>query len=111
MELRKGEFKLPCLRDRVDQSDILEMLPEASLWLEITLHHLAPLRFHDLRHDFATRVQRASGNIKVTQRALNHAEVRSSLRYLYVDDNDVAEALEAAQSPRTTTPRAKKEAG
>ena len=56
------------------------------------------LRFHDLRHDFGTRVQRACGNIKITQRALNHSDIRSTLRYINVRDDEVTAALEAAQS-------------
>jgi len=64
------------------------------------------LRFHDLRHDFGTRVQRACGNIKVTQRALNHADIRSTLRYINVTDDEVTAALEAAQLPPTTPPKA-----
>ncbi|BAQ17483.1 tyrosine-type recombinase/integrase [Methyloceanibacter caenitepidi] len=63
---------------------------------------VSDLRFHDLRHDLGTRVQRASGNLKITQRVLNHSDIRSTLRYINVRDDEVTEALEAAQSPRTS---------
>ena len=69
------------------------------------------LRFHDLRHDFGTRVQRACGNIKITQRALNHSRIESTLRYINVRDDEVAAALEAAQTPHTAPPTAGRKAG
>jgi integrase len=65
---------------------------------------VSDLRFHDLRHDFGTRVQRACSNIKITQRALNHADIRSTLRYINVRDDEVTAALAAAQTPLTSTP-------
>jgi integrase len=65
---------------------------------------VSDLRFHDLRHDFGTRVQRACGNIKITQRALNHSRIESTLRYINVRDDEVTAALEAAQTPHTTSP-------
>ena len=69
------------------------------------------LRFHDLRHDFGTRVQRACGNIKITQRALNHSRIESTLRYINVRDDEVVAALEAAQTPPTTPPNADRKVG
>jgi integrase len=62
------------------------------------------LRFHDLRHDFGTRVQRACGNIKITQRALNHSRIESTLRYINVRDDEVVKALEDAQTALSNTP-------
>lgn len=58
-------------------------------------------RWHDTRHDFGTRVQRACRNIKVTMRAMNHAQIASTVRYLHVTDDEVTTALEAAQNPTT----------
>jgi integrase len=60
----------------------------------------ADFRFHDLRHDFATRLLRESGNLKLVQRALNHADVRMTTRYAHVLDNEVAEAMERAAEAR-----------
>ena len=51
-------------------------------------------RFHDLRHDFATKLLRETGNLKLVQRALNHANVKTTTRYAHVLDDEVAEALE-----------------
>jgi integrase len=72
---------------------------------------VSDLRFHDLRHDFGTRVQRACGNIKVTQRALNHSDIRSTLRYINVRDDEVTAALEAAQTAPTIAPTGERKAG
>jgi integrase len=52
------------------------------------------LRFHDLRHDLATKLLRETGNLKLVQRALNHADLRTTLRYAHVLDAEVAAALE-----------------
>jgi integrase len=51
-------------------------------------------RFHDFRHDFASKLLRETGNLKLTQRALNHRSIRSTLRYAHVSDQEVAEAMQ-----------------
>jgi integrase len=51
-------------------------------------------RFHDFNHDFGTKVLRLTGNLKLAQRALNHADIKSTLRYAHVLDEDVADAVE-----------------
>ena len=37
-------------------------------------------RIHDLRHDFATKLLRRSGNLRLVQKALNHSTIESTLR-------------------------------
>ena len=54
-------------------------------------------RFHDMRHDFGSKLLRATGNLKLVQRAMNHADIRSTLRYVHVLEGEVAEALERIQ--------------
>ncbi len=51
-------------------------------------------RFHDLRHDLATKLLRKTGNLKLVQRTLNHADLKTTLRYAHVLDHEVADALE-----------------
>jgi len=51
-------------------------------------------RFHDFRHDFGTKVLRETGNLKLAQKALNHRDIKSTLRYAHVLDDDVAAAVE-----------------
>jgi integrase len=58
-------------------------------------------RFHDYRHDFGTKVLRETGNLKLAQKALNHRDIKSTLRYAHVLDEDVAAAIERVAVSRT----------
>ena len=51
-------------------------------------------RLHDLRHDMASKLLRATGNIKLVSRALNHADLKSTTRYAHTADSEVAEAFQ-----------------
>ena len=57
-------------------------------------------RFHDFRHDLATKLLRATGNLKLVQRALNHADLKTTARYAHVLTEDVAAGLESLQGSR-----------
>jgi integrase len=62
-------------------------------------------RFHDYRHDLGTKLLRETGNLKLVQRALNHRDIKSTLRYAHVLDQEVADALEqVAQRRRKKSP-------
>lgn len=69
------------------------------------------LRFHDMRHTRATRTLRATGNIKVVQRLLGHADVATTATYYaHVTMDDVRDALERDTKSRQKsrrTPRAR----
>ena len=58
-------------------------------------------RFHDYRHDFGTKLLRETGNLKLVQKALNHRDIKSTLRYAHVLDTDVADAVEAIAKARS----------
>ncbi|WP_298351068.1 tyrosine-type recombinase/integrase [Rhodoblastus sp.] len=60
----------------------------------------ADLRFHDLRHDFATTLLRETGNLKLVQKALGHAKIETTTRYAHVLDDEVAAGMEAAARAR-----------
>jgi integrase len=60
-------------------------------------------RFHDLRHNLATKLLRQTGNLKLVQRALNHADLKTTLRYAHVLDTEVAEALEHVTESRNNS--------
>jgi integrase len=64
-------------------------------------------RFHDYRHDLATKVLRATGNLKLVQRVLNHSDIKSTLRYAHVLDSEVADALERVAQQRKPAARLK----
>lgn len=58
-------------------------------------------RFHDFRHDLATKLLRATGNLKKVQKALSHADIKTTSRYAHVLDEEVAADLEALQKQGT----------
>jgi integrase len=62
-------------------------------------------RFHDVRHDMATKLLRETGNLKLVSRALNHSDVRTTARYAHVMDDDLADALQRLSKPREKVPR------
>lgn len=60
-------------------------------------------RIHDFRHDLATRLLRETGNLKVVQRALNHADITTTTtKYAHVHTEQVAAALARVQSREKT---------
>lgn len=50
-------------------------------------------RFHDLRHTFATRMLRQTGNLKLVSRLLGHTQIETTMRYAHVMDEDMHDAL------------------
>jgi integrase len=61
---------------------------------------LINFRFHDFRHDLATKLLRETGNLKLVQKALNHADIKTTARYAHVLNEDVAVALNRVQKSR-----------
>lgn len=59
---------------------------------------LEDFRFHDNRHTAATRIVRATGNLKIAQKLLGHTEITTTSRYAHALTEDVRNAMEAAQS-------------
>jgi integrase len=57
-------------------------------------------RFHDYRHDFATKLLRETRNLKLVQKALNHADIKTTTKYAHVVDDEVAAGLDAMQKSR-----------
>lgn len=70
-------------------------------WLRMRANAgLADFRFHDFRHTFGSAVLRETGNLKLAQKALNHADIKSTLRYCHVLDGEVADAVERVAARR-----------
>lgn len=57
-------------------------------------------RFHDFRHDFATKLLRETGNLKLVSKAINHADIKTTVKYAHVLDDEVAAGIEAMQKSR-----------
>ncbi len=67
---------------------------------------LRPLRFHDLRHTFGTRMI-AKADIRRVQEWMGHADIQTTMRYLHFAPRDedaalVAEAFALEPTPRVT---------
>lgn len=85
-------------------------------WKEaLRLAGIEDYRFHDNRHTAATRIVRASGNIKVAQMLLGHTDLSATTRYAHVNKDDVLNALILVESQgipkakgRSTTQKGKK---
>jgi integrase len=60
-------------------------------------------RFHDFRHDLATKLLRETGNLKLVQRALNHSHIETTVRYAHVLDHEVADAMERVTKSRNSS--------
>jgi integrase len=58
------------------------------------------LRFHDLRHTFATRLAQYSGNIVDVAHVLGHAQVSTTMRYAHAIPDRVAEAMNRLAQPK-----------
>lgn len=53
-------------------------------------------KFHDTRHTAATRLVRATGNLKLAQKMLGHSDLATTSRYAHVTDADLRAGMEAA---------------
>ena len=62
------------------------------------------LTMHDFRHDAATKITRADG-IATAQALLGHADISTTQRYAYVNDEDVIDAVSAVKSRRNSRGR------
>ena len=51
-------------------------------------------------HDLGTKLLRETGNVKLVQKAMNHVDIKSTLRYVHVLDDEVAAATEALAKSR-----------
>jgi len=71
---------------------------------------LADLRLHDLRHTFATRMGRATGNLQHVQQALGHKRVTTTMRYSHVTDDDLRASLNKASPIISIVEKAEKKA-
>jgi integrase len=53
---------------------------------------IVDFRPHDFRHTFGSRIMRATRDLKVTQQAMDHSSLSSTLRYVHVLQEDVRKA-------------------
>lgn len=53
-------------------------------------------RWHDTRHTFGTTLFKSTKNVKMVQRALNHSNVNTTMKYVHVMDDELASGMDAA---------------
>lgn len=73
-------------------------------------HKVEDFRFHDLRHTAATRLLRATGNLKLVQRLLGHEAVTTTTKYAHADLDDLRAGMERVTKSRQKS-RTKREVG
>jgi len=59
---------------------------------------ISDFRFHDLRHTSATRIVRASGNLKAAQKLLGHTDIATTSRYAHVLEDDLRAIMADTES-------------
>lgn len=65
-------------------------------------------RFHDSRHTAATRLVRATGNLKMAQQLLGHTEIATTARYAHVTRDDLRAGMESVNAPAAKKVRGKR---
>jgi site-specific recombinase XerD len=61
-------------------------------------------RFHDVRHDTATKLLRQTQNLKLVSKVLNHSDIKTTARYAHVLDEELAGALQTLAEARDKSP-------
>ncbi|MDB5552415.1 MAG: Site-specific recombinase XerC [Rhizobium sp.] len=61
---------------------------------------LVDFRFHDIRHDVATKTLRETKNLKLVSKVLGHTNISTTMKYAHVLDDEVADALETVAMSR-----------
>jgi integrase len=72
---------------------------------------VADFRFHDKRHDLARKLLRKTGNLKLVQKALNHRDLKTTLKYAHVLDEEAAAGLQQVQKSRKKSRKHVRKAG
>jgi integrase len=68
------------------------------------------LRFHDLRHTFASWLLAETGNLKLVKDALGHSQITTTMRYAHLGDDSRRQGIEGATAKlMIEPPKAKKE--
>ncbi len=66
----------------------------------LTAAGITDFRIHDLRHDFASKLLRATRDLALVRKAMGHSDIASTARYAHVLDEDVATGMDAMSQSR-----------
>jgi integrase len=86
---RKGEFVFPSPRKKGDRFRD----PKVGFMKAVRLAKIPHIRFHDLRHTFATRLVRSGVDIVTVQHILGHTNVTMTSRYAHSDADAKMDAV------------------
>ncbi|MBU8540235.1 tyrosine-type recombinase/integrase [Falsiroseomonas tokyonensis] len=80
--------------------------PKRSIKTAFRLAGLGPeVRFHDLRHTFASWLLAAGGDLKMVQERLGHADIKTTMRYAHIDKARTARVVAAASAGLFSEPK------
>ncbi|GLK76693.1 integrase [Methylopila jiangsuensis] len=68
-----------------------------------TVAGVEDFRFHDTRHDTASRALRATRDLKLVQRMLGHSDIASTVRYAHMLDDDLRAGMGSFGLSRNST--------
>ena len=63
-----------------------------------------PLRWHDLRHSYASRLIMAGAPLPTVQRLMGHADIKTTARYLHANSDDLKRAVGLLNAPSNIVP-------
>jgi len=63
-----------------------------------------PFRWHDLRHDFLTRIVTATGSTRIAQELAGHSSPQQTQRYAHLIDGVLRDAVERISDQTVTRP-------
>jgi len=59
------------------------------------------LRFHDLRHTFASALAKSSHDLNIVRRALGHADIATTMRYAHLTEQQYADSVRAMSEEKS----------
>ena len=95
-KVRKGDFVFPSPRKRGERFRD----PKVGFMKAVRLAKIPHIRFHDLRHTFATRLVRSGVDIVTVQHLLGHSNVKMTSRYAHTDADAKMDAVKCLDFAR-----------
>lgn len=89
---------------RADNAPRGDLLPISREGLKSTFERtvinakIEDFSFHDLRHTCATRLLRATGNLRLVKDLLGHSDMNTTLKYAHVTQSDLLNAMNHTQN-------------